>query len=397
MDQTTAHQAIDRVDYLDGLRGLAALGVVITHFICIFLPSWYLSKGEPGTLPEGIGFVISQSPLNLIYFNGNFAICIFFMLSGYVLSYSFFTRGRIASLKFNVIKRYFRLLFPIVFAVLVSYVVLRLGLYYNQAVAAITGSGFAAGFYTFTASLPYALWEAFFGVLFFNQTLYDDPLWTVAMEFYGSVMVFILLMIFAKNPTYRFYVYAVLISVFFIVKPLFLPFVLGMFLCDLNTRPQKYFSEYTRASLWLIFVIGLLLASVPQHWSGGVFFDHFGRMIDESPLDFNNPTLTHTIGAFLVMIGITNLAEPRRFLSMAIPKFLGRISYAMYVLHFIVLFSLTCWLFLALYDTFGFVLSVAISLVLSLAVIFAASYAVTRLIDDPGIRFSKWVAERWGK
>ena len=158
---------------------------------------------------------------------------------GYVLNYSFFTKGKAASLKFNIIKRYFRLLFPIVFAVLLSYVVLRLGLYYNQAVAVITGSSFAAGFYTFAANLPYAIWEGVFGVLFFNQTLYDDPLWTVAMEFYGSVMVFILLVIFLKNPSYRFYVYAVLIAVFFVVKPLFLAFVLGMFLCDLNTQSKS--------------------------------------------------------------------------------------------------------------------------------------------------------------
>ncbi|MCX6689242.1 MAG: hypothetical protein NTZ39_06095 [Methanoregula sp.] len=97
------------------------------------------------------------------------------------------------------------------------------------------------------------------------------------------------------------------------------------------------------------------------------------------------------------MISVTNLAEPRKLLSSAVPKFLGRISYAMYVIHFIILFSFTCWLFLALYGTYGFVVSMAVSLAVSLSVIFVLSYIVTRLIDDPGIRFSKWVAERYGK
>ena len=83
---------IDREEQLDGLRGIAALIVMNSHFVCAFFP--YLnSKFFPEIFSNSdkvnnlIGFL--QPPGLSIIFNGHAAVCVFFVLSGHVLSIPF--------------------------------------------------------------------------------------------------------------------------------------------------------------------------------------------------------------------------------------------------------------------------------------------------------------------
>ncbi len=58
-----------RVLYLDGLRGLAAMQVVFGHYTNVFVPAWFSRLG--------------------LLVNGDFAVFIFFIMSGFVLTPSF--------------------------------------------------------------------------------------------------------------------------------------------------------------------------------------------------------------------------------------------------------------------------------------------------------------------
>ena len=85
--------AAQRLVHLDGLRGLAAFSVFICHFIQAFLPHiYYPNRAESHGLWED---EFATSPFNLVV-NGNFAVCLFFVLSGYVLSSRFLAEGDIA-------------------------------------------------------------------------------------------------------------------------------------------------------------------------------------------------------------------------------------------------------------------------------------------------------------
>jgi len=74
---------------LDGLRGLAALNVTISHFIAAFFPA-LLNANYPQTFPANnnpsILFKIVSFPAISVLYNGNFAVLIFFAISGYVLT-----------------------------------------------------------------------------------------------------------------------------------------------------------------------------------------------------------------------------------------------------------------------------------------------------------------------
>ena len=78
-----------RLHQLDGLRGIAALTVVLYHYLSAFLPA--LTPDETAN-PHWL----SDTPLAVI-FNGPFAVVVFFVLSGFVISKSAHLREYFAS------------------------------------------------------------------------------------------------------------------------------------------------------------------------------------------------------------------------------------------------------------------------------------------------------------
>ena len=77
-----------KVKYLEGIRGFAAFIVVIFHFIGNFHPASIY--GTSNTHVKGnVEHLFAMTPLNVLY-SGSLAVCIFFVLSGFVLSMKFF-------------------------------------------------------------------------------------------------------------------------------------------------------------------------------------------------------------------------------------------------------------------------------------------------------------------
>ena len=73
-----------RIAYLESIRGLAAVQVLLLHFLAAFAPD--LVYALPGS--AAVAGYIHLSPLYFLY-DGYSAVYIFFALSGYVLTRSF--------------------------------------------------------------------------------------------------------------------------------------------------------------------------------------------------------------------------------------------------------------------------------------------------------------------
>jgi hypothetical protein len=76
-------EQLARKPYLDGLRGVAALVVLFGHLLITLLPPVIYLGGGVGAALYLIE--IGKTPLGMLW-NGNAAVCVFFILSGYVLS-----------------------------------------------------------------------------------------------------------------------------------------------------------------------------------------------------------------------------------------------------------------------------------------------------------------------
>jgi peptidoglycan/LPS O-acetylase OafA/YrhL len=110
---------------------------------------------------------------------------------------------------------------------------------------------------------------------------------------------------------------------------------------------------------------------------------------------FLNPKMIyHIIGAGMIMYVLLNSEGMQKIFSSPVPLFLGKISYSLYLVHFLVICSFTCALFLALNTVSPYGLAVLTSCILSLLVIVPLSYVFYKYIDTLGVELSKNIYNR---
>lgn len=305
-----------KIESLEGLRGLAAFVVVLFHFFSIYFPA--LVNGTPDQVmtKSGMELIISTSPLNIVY-NGSFSVYVFFVLSGYVLSYKFFRTGDNEVITASAFKRYFRLVIPVVFSVLCMYVIYALNL------------SFVPKHSIVDFSLKNALYEGLFGAFFRHNSFYNPVLWTMNYEFIGSFLVFALCLIFGKNKN-RIWGYLLFIAIFWNTQ--YLAFILGMTLSDWTSKRDKLMNG--RLIKFILLGIALFIGSYPStigilpgsiNISSTMYsFMHFKSI---------SAMFYHTIGAAILVAVMLHSKTLNMIFSSYLFQFLGLISFSMYVIH----------------------------------------------------------------
>jgi peptidoglycan/LPS O-acetylase OafA/YrhL len=374
---------LKKLDYLESLRGLAALVVVFSHYAVAFYPALFWAKAEQVHTEQAVEIFISGTPLNLLY-NGDFSVCIFFVLSGFVLTYRFF-RDRNAEVLLVPLaaKRYARLLVPVFFSMALAFLLLKLSLYFSAPASVITkSSDWLAGFWQFSPDFRTMLRQSFFGVFFSREYSYNNVLWTMTYEFYGSMIVFAFVAFF-RNYRRRFIPYILFMIIFHRVY--YLAFIFGMLLSDVNSRENNFLKKIGTSRPFIVLLLtGLFLGSYPMRrpLEGTLyaFMPHIAQ-----------PRMYHVLGAFLVMTAVLHLRPLQALLSKKPFVFLGKISFSQYILHFLIITSLSCYLLLMLTPHFSYNAAVLMTICLSLPVIMAASHYSYKYVDMSGIKLSQMV------
>src|SRR5689334_10873657 len=110
-----------RQPHLDSLRGVAALIVVLEHYFAAFYPyTLFGARGEYRQIApwESLAF---HPPFGTLI-AGHFAVCLFFILSGYVLSFRFLgKRGGTSDLVAAIVRRPIRLGGLVAFTMVVAF------------------------------------------------------------------------------------------------------------------------------------------------------------------------------------------------------------------------------------------------------------------------------------
>lgn len=246
-----------KIVYLDGLRGLAALIVVVSHFFQVFAPSVFEGRKEIEHFAfEGIA---ARTPFNLL-FNGNFSVCLFFVLSGYVLSYRFFQTGDRLIIYSSAIRRYFRLAAPALVSVFLAYLIIVLDLGAYDKIRGMTLSSMPDPFMA-SDNLLVMLKEGLFHTFFTYGSQYNPVLWTMTYELFGSFLIFGFLVLCGRRVI-RYTAYVLLIYVF--NDSYYLGFMLGMLLADLKHNDRDWLSYFNAP--WMTFIwitVGIYLGSYP--------------------------------------------------------------------------------------------------------------------------------------
>ncbi|QOH78368.1 acyltransferase [Plesiomonas shigelloides] len=171
-----------RIDYIDGIRGAAALSVVLFHF-------FWESMGS--IMPE------MKNHITAFFFNGSCAVIIFFILSGDSLSISFFKDRDSRKLIPIFLKRYFRLTFMVFITVMIVYFFMKVGFIYNKEAGITLNSDWLSGFLGFSPGILNAISYSFSNVYTGMGNDYNPFFWTMRFELLGSY--FILLYLFCFN------------------------------------------------------------------------------------------------------------------------------------------------------------------------------------------------------
>ncbi len=384
--------------YLDGLRGLAALIVVIDHFAISFFPA--ATDGSVHTTHRALEGVVQRTPLHL-FVSGNFAVCIFFVLSGVVLSAKFFRTGDKQVVVASASKRYARLMLPVLASVLLSFFLLLVNAYHNVQASLQSGSQWLGGFWQFHPSTRDALYHATIGVFVSGHSDYNTVLWTMKTELLGSFLVFLILLSVGK---WRYRVAAYLLLGLLLAKTYYITFMLGVATCDYYHNGGRTVATTLERGLWLpLAALSLYLGSCPVGTLKGTLFQ---SAITLMPAGVSVSVLAHILGAFGLVVAILYTPFLQRLLTQKPALYLGKISFSLYLTHFLIVGSLASYLFARLAPAVGYRLGFLLMIVPVGLVIWLVAHFFTTLIDEPSVRlssrlyttyFQNWLRMAWLK
>jgi peptidoglycan/LPS O-acetylase OafA/YrhL len=290
-----------RIDYLDTLRGIAALMVLFGHF--------FLWKYEHHAIVNGLYFI----------FNAHDAVSFFFVLSGFVLSYSYLQNPtKPLYLNHFYLSRITRLL-PAFWIALVGMVC-----YFNR--YNLNLEQFKAIF----IDNNNRFWEEFF--LFKGYNNYFIPGWTLTVEICFSFLMPFIIVIAKYNRKVLLPMAVASLLASYIVGLFLFHFIIGCCIAayfnELNSKDIAV-SKWYRNKYWL-WIIAILLFSLRPilHISPlGSTLNYILQYLHLNVFIFSG------IAAALIIVLVFWSKRLQHLLRHPILLFYGKISYGIYLMH----------------------------------------------------------------
>jgi peptidoglycan/LPS O-acetylase OafA/YrhL len=304
LPQARTAEGTRKLTQLEAIRGIASVIVIVHHYAIAFVPGLKPAlHGTPGA------FLV----------NGEGAVTLFFVLSGFVLTRRYFFSGK-GDVTGAALKRLPRLLVPAAFSTLIGYLILASGVDWYIRAGIISHSDWLVGFggagqsKGFTPSLIDALVKSVTVFFWSDQFQYNSNLWTMLPELVGSMFCFAYAA-FALRLKNRF-VASILLFVLAVTwksLPWLAPFVLGIGLAQFLPRKS------VEIGLWpglAVMVLGVTL------WCN----DHY--------------TLRN-LGASMIIVVALICPRLAAALSGKVGSWLGQLSFPLYLVHTLVICSLS--------------------------------------------------------
>ncbi|EKD16176.1 acyltransferase [Drepanopeziza brunnea f. sp. 'multigermtubi' MB_m1] len=410
--------------WLDGVRGVAALEVYVFHTISC----WRTIFPAFGAQSDQMSLI--QLPVIRSFFvTGGTAVCVFFVLSGYVLTYKSLRWMRAGtpqhvypSVASSMFRRGFRLYLPPILLTFVEMLVTRLGYSPPLNFDFVPEATFGAALLDWLKETCYLV-NPYYNFVpaiqgFVIHPKYDPVIWTIPLEFYGSFTVYILLLLVARLPRHG---ARMALVALFAVAAMFLGswnafcFAAGMLLADYNLaqeadgsrpglRPPKH------RTLWIaILVAALYLAGFPTlsyeeaHRWPMPGYETLRALIPVSLNMMDHARWWWSFAGVGLLFCVSQLPALRSVFESNLCQYLGRIAFSLYLVHQLCVIVFGLWLQNALLWLFGVPthsmtwLYWAISLLWYVpftTVVFAFAALVERFVDQGSVRFARWLESK---
>jgi peptidoglycan/LPS O-acetylase OafA/YrhL len=391
-----------RIGYLESIRGLAALQVLLLHFFAAFAPNLVFSPPAGAVVAK----YIHLSPLYFLY-DGYAAVYIFFALSGYVLTRSF--ERNLSRPSSQVLARIVRLGLPAIAATLVAAGMMLIFGMPNLEAGALSGSAWFASHWHADLSIFGVIRDGIVNALFLGysglpgvaflapwqqpvEQSFVVPLWTLSIEFYGS-MIILGLCACARRSRVLWWT-AVLLGAIFTVRSAYICFFVGHLLANFHRAERP--APNSRLLPVFSIIFGVVLCVSADIWQ-----PEWLRSLCAAPTYFLfpgqfAPMQQKTFGAILVLIGIIDLEAARHFLSRPWLVARSKLSFPLYLVHGPILFGPTAALFVYLNGIVG----LEAARVCAIAVGIGLSFVASRLflgVDLRALELSRRLRMRMSK
>jgi peptidoglycan/LPS O-acetylase OafA/YrhL len=411
--------------YLDGVRGVAAVAVVSYHML---VDRW--ADYESGYVVSSPTHSMLQLPFLRLVASGRGMVTTFFVLSGFVLSYKPLRcaragdlHGLLETLASSVFRRPFRLYLATAPSMLIAMFMLRAGiahwLDWDKKVTFLEQvEDWLEDFFTMA--------NPFRGVDSCGRwgPAYNGPLWTMPLEFRGSMVVFVVVLGLSRlRPRAR--MLGVLgLALFCLYKlswDVYL-FLVGVLIAEIDILreaervdaegleqdcQEKHIvstrSRLRRLGLSIVqtflFLACMHVLTFPTIWHETLGFETLGSMmpafISESGcMDIVQFTWL-SIGASCIILLLVSSPMLQRPFTTAFAQYLGRVSFSLYMVHAFVVFTVSWWARDRVWEAWGLVghghwITYLIAWILA----FWAADIYCRVFDENAVVVGKWVYDK---
>ncbi|KAK3984838.1 acyltransferase 3 [Cladorrhinum sp. PSN332] len=337
--------------YLDGLRGIAAVIVFFCHYtennFSALIPSYGLNYDRTSSLV--------QLPYLRIIFSGRPMVHIFFVISGFVLSYKpvqalhsrdlekFYT-----TLASSTFRRAFRLFGPCVVSTFLILCLRQIG-YLRPARDTLSEELWKwKGAVFHQVTWPWS-WD------FDLKPAYDIHLWTIPIEFAHSMLLFMVLLMLSRVKLHlrMASVFALVIYCLMCGRWAGFEFLAGLFLAEIfvikSAREKDWESSdreqaqnstsamIIKTAQIAIILIGLFIGGWPNHDADktpGIRYFNSKTPDPFATMDYLAPQkFWFGVSAVFMVWAIGELDGLKKFFEGPLAQYCGRISYAVYICH----------------------------------------------------------------
>ncbi|KEQ92807.1 hypothetical protein AUEXF2481DRAFT_360792 [Aureobasidium subglaciale EXF-2481] len=404
--------------WIDGMRGIAAFLVFVYHlaYSTHDVNTAWLADGKRDFL---------RLPLIRFFYHGPFMVSIFFVLSGYALSYKpvqQIKKGDVEALGKGlasaVLRRGFRLYMPCLVSTLCIVVLVRLGCYDKTRELAsdeirLTGHREKHAWRYETFGEQMLVWSsAFAGFVnpFSGEGInVDTHLWTITVEYRASIILYVTqLGLGALRTRYRMLtLLCLMIWAHGVDRWEMVLFYGGFILAELDIRrntstplnPASKSKIPWTAIYILTFVCGLYLGGQPErefeHAPGWTFlYSIIPSYIKDWYRYYSG------WGSLLLIWSTSNSSLLQEIFTNRISQYLGRISFSLYLVHGAIIHTLHYGLLEILWSIIGTEthlkkeIAFGVSAVCVTATSIWAADVFTRGVDGPSVRFARWLEGR---
>lgn len=369
-----------RLAYIDAIKGIACLLVFLHHFIIVILPATFTGNKYESIIPGD--YILGSRAIGFIL-NGNFWVCMFILISAFLLSKSVMSKDtdRDVHISKSLIKRYPRLMLPVlsvnIICFIISYIINLCGVHIKNplnmsAVAMLKMTIFDMWFVDGTDLMGY---------------------WMMYIIFYGSIIAITLSTILSncKKVLYARLILICLLPFMMYLNTYFLSVIIGVWLAYENQYTDFEFLKKCRLFNFILIiftVVAIIFAGYPStgNTTQGIYV-----IFNILPASLKNSVhIFHIFAAMLIMMIFICKPRLQKAFDNKYFAFLGEISYAIYLVHPVANHFIGIPLYNFLEKNIGVISSLLITIVFLTTAVIVLSWLFNKFIEKPlGILVNK--------